>query len=93
MVLKPFDIEAPWFTELLEAIGQPNGLNCEHHNYLRMQEFEIAPVDRWTANDVAELMAFFTTWSWPNLCFERVRFQGTPCFQILRISGRTQVKW
>ena len=45
MVLKPFDIEAPWFTELLEAIGQPNGLNCEHHNYLRMQEFE-SPGDR-----------------------------------------------
>merc|ERR1712136_280294 len=32
---KPFDIETPWFTELLEAIGQPNGLNREHHKYLR----------------------------------------------------------
>ena len=32
---KPFDIETPWFTELLEAIGQPNGLNCENHTYLR----------------------------------------------------------
>merc|ERR1712135_246264 len=32
---KPFDIETPWFTELLESIGQPNGLNCENHTYLR----------------------------------------------------------
>ena len=35
VVRKPFDIETLWFTELLEAIGQPNGLNCEHHKYLR----------------------------------------------------------
>ena len=35
MVRKPFDIETLWFTELLEAIGQPNGLNCEHHKCLR----------------------------------------------------------
>ena len=34
MVWKPLDIETLWFTELLEAIGQPNGLNCEHHKYL-----------------------------------------------------------
>ena len=29
VVRKPFDIETLWFTEPLEAIGQPNGLNCE----------------------------------------------------------------
>ena len=26
---KPFDIDAPWFGELLEAIGQPKGAKVE----------------------------------------------------------------
>ena len=61
MVLKPFDIETPWFTELLEAIGHPSGLNCEisSHECRNSKVPVIAPVGRWTANDAAELMAFF----------------------------------
>ncbi|MCC6882249.1 MAG: hypothetical protein IT576_08875, partial [Verrucomicrobiales bacterium] len=28
---KPFDVDEPWFTEMLEAIGQPKGARLEAH--------------------------------------------------------------
>ena len=57
---KPFDIEILWFTEPLEAIGQPSGFNCETslHDCRNSNVPVIAPVGRWTANDAAELTAF-----------------------------------
>ena len=60
MVRNPFDIETLWFTEPLEAIGQPNGLNCEKslHDSRNLNVPVTASVGRWTANDAAELMAF-----------------------------------
>ena len=60
MVRKPFDIETLWFKEPLEAIGQPNGLNCDTslHDCRNLNVPVTAPVGRWTAKDAAELMAF-----------------------------------
>ena len=72
MILKPFDIEIPWFTDVLKAIGYPNALGLRTSQISSSECWNsevsaVVPDGGRTASVAVVTMAFFVIWSSQNV--------------------------